>query len=353
MDRKYGSRDSAEVVLIRVSAYHQYCRTYGNTSRDWGIFLNENQRYWANCDSEYLCSDDSIRWNESTVFVKSQNLSWAVAREMEDIEQSLEPLDSLSFYRLYWNYFAHVVTEMVVRWGVGLWLLLSLVLFSLAGNFRSLIAFRRLRSAKEPVHLHQVAIVATDIVSTLTGLYFLLVTHALPRYSLRLHTGRWETTALIPVITTLLMGRWVFLGSLLDRREALIRPLVYRGFNHPRRVRRLLLASLAAATPIALTSAYPTQVNLLASFSTHPTTPQQMRHQLCRERLELGFFGHPVNSPSWILLLHMTEETEDDHYVMPKRFLFFLSVLLATDVTIGNLAQVQVFQDCPLLSKEW
>ena len=265
--------------------------------------------------------------------MKAHNLSWAVEQEMNWLEHGLEPMGSFTYYRHYWSHFANVMTDMIVSfWGLVEWLLFSVALFSLAGNFRSLKAVRRQQAAKDLVYLHQIAIVVTDIASTFTGLFFILVERALPTIAPRLHTPRWMTAALILFLATLLTGRWVFLGSLLDRREAFLWPLVYHGLDHSRRVRRLVLASVAAAVPIAVASVYPTET-LLAGL---PLSPQQKRAQFCRLGWFLGFFAQPMSSPSWMLLLQANEIRDVRGFELPiPRFLLFSSVLVATDFLIG------------------
>ena len=179
-------------------------------------------------------------------FARSRGLEAEVAGELGRIRASVGRGPVTSAWEWAGLYFSHLAARAwlgVPYWSPFRWLLVALLLLGLVGNCVSLFAFRRLSRSGGRVYLLQVSIAATDLGSVLFGFFYVFAFFILGDHDPFAQDCILKTIAVILCTTSLLTSRWVFLGSILDRRQAFRSPVVYKNLDHHHRA--LLLSFLS------------------------------------------------------------------------------------------------------------
>ena len=212
-------------------------------------------------------------------------------------------------------------------WGIFEWTFTFVLLFSLLGNLRSLVAFRKLRAAKEPVYLHQVLIVATDIAALLIAWSYFFIQYAgVPGYNY--NTYKMLTSCLM--VSILLTNRWVFLGTLLDRCEAMTDPIIYRSIDQRARVRKLAAAAVIGGTIVGFASL----VNWGGSMLFLKKASLGHRADwLCWHGVHWGWSWQPLSSQ--FFAKNVQSLFQLTNYQLPNRIALALIALLGTDLLLG------------------
>ena len=335
-----------ESIAIRTVAMTQFCRKQAlnstcfvsRTRDEFGPYNCDNTK--DHCTTSPLCYPCfSFNTLELVAFAQGRNLSRQVGMELELLVRNVSP--RFGWWEVAPRYLA-LLLETLARSRESRPLfplvLFCLVVMALLGNLRSLAAFRVLQRAKKPVYLHQIAIVVSDSGSLLAALLFLFATYALGNDP-RLDTGIWRETATILAMATLFTSRWVFLGSLFDRRQAMLDPIGYRAVEQGSRVRRLLAASALGA----LILSFATFRDPTTRWLQYPPSRRQVAARVCaggtnqHKIYKRGWLFLPFQSSGWVLAFQAPLNVDNQFYGVTSWVFVAVLVLIITDCSIGVL----------------
>ena len=308
------------------------------------------------CDDVICCSGPWLNRTSLLNFADSQGLETEVKRELGRIRESFRrgPLTS----GLEWAglYFSHLAMRgwRVSGWSGFRWFLVALLLVGLVGNCVSLAAFRHLSRTGGRVYVYQVAIVASDIATLIFSFFFAFAFFMLDAYDAFTQTNLVMAIAVVLFTTAMLSSRWVFLGSLLDRRQAFLTPLAYKTLDHPRRVFRLCFLSAIFALIICAATLFPFHLHPLLN----PAPPAHARQRLCATYSPryveesarawgrcvgypaFGYMWEEIGSSRWELAFRTTENANTGPYIAPSSGVMFVALLAFTDLAIAVLCRI-------------
>ena len=195
----------------------------------------------------------------------------------------------------------------------------------------------------------QVAVVGTDLGSVFACIAYFCAFHIIHDSDEHVQSSIPRSFAVFLCMTCLLTNRWVFLGSLYDRRQAFTAPLEYKLVNQKRRVCKLVLHSFLVALLLCTIALWPSLEPVLQHrplaegtwalcqlyhLEDYPGWPAD--RPFCQGYTEYGFMWSRIGGPRW-RLAYRTKPGLNSGFAPPDSILVLLGVATATDAAIGVL----------------